>query len=345
MSRLSENQLMVSGGLISSSIDFDLQRTSPLNGNGDGGDAGDIAPGGSAFYVRQLSDDWTLGLSFAGLTGAVLEYDDGWAGRFQAEEVELIGLVLMPSVAYQVNERVSIGIGVPIMYSDLVMEVGVPTPVGMPEGLATIDGDDIIASFNLSTLIQFSERSRLGIVYQHEFDITYSGDAKIQPIGAAVGVDTNLVLASLLRVGFTQEMSDDLTLHFTVGWEDWSALDEINLSTQSGGASLERNWDDTYHVAWGFDYRLNPTWMVRGGIAYDTNPVDKEDRTADMPIDRQVRYAFGVEYQKRDGLSIGAQLVYADYGKGRIDSAGYGGKYDSNNIVFLSVQANWRLGQ
>ncbi len=66
--------------------------------------------------------------------------------------------------------------------------------------------------------------------------------------------------------------------------------------------------------------------MVCGGIAYDTNPVDEEDRAAEMPIDRQVRYAFDVEYQKRDGLSIGAQLVYADYGKRRIDSMGYGGQ-------------------
>ncbi len=345
MSRLSENQLMVSGGLISSSIEFDLQRTSPLNGNGDGGEAGSIAPAASIFYVRKLSDDWTLGLSFAGLTGAVMEYDDGWAGRFHAEEVELVGLALMPSIAYQLNERVSIGIGVPVMYSDLLMEVAVPTPAGTPEGLVTIDGDDIAVSFNLSTLIQFSERSRLGIVYQHEFDISYSGGIEIQPIGAVVDADTEMVLASILRVGFTQEVSDDLTLHLTVGWDDWSAMDEINISTQSGGASLGRNWDDTYHVSGGFDYRLNPTWTVRGGIAYDTNPVDKKDRTADMPIDRQVRYAFGVEYQKRDGLSIGAQLVYADYGKGRIDSMGYGGKYDSNAITFVSVQANWRLGQ
>ncbi len=321
MSRLSESRLMVAGGLISSTIEFDLERTTPLNGNGDGGDAGSVAPGASAFYVRQLSDDWTLGLSFAGLTGAVIEYDNGWAGRFQDEKIELVGLAFMPSIAYQVNERVSIGIGVPVMYNDLNMEVAVPTPSppfppGTPEGQATIDGDDIVASFNLSAFIEFSERSRLGIVYQHEFDMSYSGGAEIQPIGAAVDAETNLVLASMLRVGFTQEMSDDLTLQLTVGWEEWSALDEINLSTESGGMSLSRNWDDTYHVAWGFDYRLNPTWLVRGGIAYDSNPVDKEDRTADMPIDRQVRYAFGVEYQKRDRLSIGAQLVYADYGKG-----------------------------
>ncbi len=350
MSRLDANQLMVSGGIISSKIEFDLERTSPINGSDDGGDAGGIAPGASAFYVRRLSDDWTLGLSIAGLTGAVLEYNEGWAGRFQAEKVELIGLAAMPSVAYRINDQVSIGIGVPVMYSDLRMDIAVPTPSppfapGTSGGQATIDGDDIAVSFNLSTLIEFSETSRLGIVYQHEFDMTYSGGVELQPAGVAVGADTSLVLASMLRVGFTHEVSDELTLHLTLGWDDWSALDEINLSTQSGGVTLDRNWDDTYHVSAGFDYQLTPRWLVRGGVAYDTNPVDKEDRTADMPMDRQVRYAFGAEYKKSDNLSIGADFVYADYGKGRIEAMGFAGKYDSNDLVFFSVNANWRLAK
>ena len=346
MSHVDGTQLMVSGGIVSSDIEFDVERTTPINGFGDGGDAGDTAPVASAFYVRHLSENWSFGVSFAGLTGAVLEYDDGWAGRFQAEEVELLGLVLMPSIAYRLNDHVSFGFGLPVMYTDLELDVAVPTPDPLlPDGRATIDGDDTVVSFNLSTLIEFSETSRLGIVYQHEFDSTYSGGVEIQPVGAAVGAETDLMLASTVRASFTQEMSDDLTVHLTVGWDDWSALDEINISTQSGGAALPRNWDDTYHVAWGFDYRFNPKWQMRGGVAYDTNPVDKEDRTADMPVDRQVRYALGAQYNRSDNLSIGAELVYADYGSGKIDALGYGGEYDSNDLIFFSVNANWKLGK
>ena len=346
MSHVDGNQLLVSGGIVSAELEFDVEQTTPLNGFGDGGEAGSTAPVASTFYVRHLSDDWTFGISFTGLTGAVLDYDDGWAGRFQDEEVELLGLVLMPSIAYRLNDHVSFGFGLPVMYSDLNLEVAVPSPDPLlPDGRATIDGDDTVVSFNLSTLIEFSETSRLGIVYQHEFDVTYSGDVEIDPIGLAVGSDTDLMLASLVRVSFTQEMSDDLTVHLTVGWDDWSALENINISTQSGGATLPRNWDDTYHVAWGFDYRFNPKWQMRGGVAYDTNPVDKEDRTADMPMDRQVRYALGAGYNPSDKLSIGAELVYADYGSAKIDAMGYGGEYDSNDIIFFSVNANWKLGK
>ncbi len=346
MSHVDGSQLMVTGGIVNSETEFDIERTTPINGFGNGGDAGGTEAIASAFYVRHLSEDWTFGLSFAGLTGAVLEYDDGWAGRFQVEEVEILGLVLMPSIAYRLNDHVSFGFGLPVMYTDLEMDVAIPTPDPLlPDGRATIDGDDTVVSFNVSTLIEFSETSRLGIVYQHEFDISYSGGVEIQPAGLAVGATTDLVLASVVRASFTQEMSDDLTVHLTVGWDDWSAMDDINLSTQTGGADLNRTWDDTYHVAWGFDYRFNPKWQMRGGVAYDTNPVDKEDRTADMPLDRQVRYALGAGYTPSDKLSIGAELVYADYGSGKIDAMGYGGEYDSNDLIFFSVSANWKLGK
>ena len=64
-----------------------------------------------------------------------------------------------------------------------------------------------------------------------------------------------------------------------------------------------------------------------------------------MPLDRQVRYALGAGYTPSDKLSIGADLVYADYGSAKIEAMGYSGKYDSNDLIFFSMSANWKLGK
>ncbi len=58
-----------------------------------------------------------------------------------------------------------------------------------------------------------------------------------------------------------------------------------------------------------------------------------------------MRYALGAGYNPSDKLSIGAELVYADYGSAKIDALGYGGEYDSNDLIFFSVNANWKLGK
>jgi len=136
----------------------------------------------------------------------------------------------------------------------------------------------------------------------------------------------------------------------TVGWDNWSELGNVNLSTSSNGAALPRRWGDTYHYALGADYRLTDTWTLRAGAAYDTNPVSSRDRTADMPIDRQVRLAFGADYLRDSGMKISGSLVYADYGDAAINSSrrpplvGYQGDYAENQIWFAAVAFNWPLG-
>ncbi len=71
-----------------------------------------------------------------------------------------------------------------------------------------------------------------------------------------------------------------------------------------------------------------------------------------MPLDRQIRYAFGVEHTPSQGPSIAGSLVYADYGSAAIESdglgggaglTGYSGDYSSNDIFIFSISANWDL--
>jgi len=63
----------------------------------------------------------------------------------------------------------------------------------------------------------------------------------------------------------------------------------------------------------------------------------------DMPIDRQIRYATGVQYKWSDRLSTGAQFVYADYGKSKIDNSLLKGDYKQNDIFFFALNANWKF--
>jgi len=64
--------------------------------------------------------------------------------------------------------------------------------------------------------------------------------------------------------------------------------------------------------------------------------VNSDDRTPDMPIDRQIRYATGVQYQWNDRLLVGGELVYADYGKAKIDNDLLKGDYKINDILFFA---------
>ena len=81
----------------------------------------------SAFYSRPVNDRLSIGLSGLALTGSALDYDNDWVGRFQAQEVTLLVVGLVPSVGYQVTDRLSLGLSLPVMYSSLELDIAVPS--------------------------------------------------------------------------------------------------------------------------------------------------------------------------------------------------------------------------
>ena len=342
MTRLEGNQLMLGGGFVVANVEFDPASNTPIPGT-DGGNAGGPAPILSAFYTHSVSDDLKLGFNVISISGAVLDYGDAWAGRFLVKEVTLLTVNLNPSVAYRVNDWLSLGAGMSVMYAKLEQTVAVPPPMGTGE--VKIDGDDFAFGFNLGVLFELSERTRIGIIYVSEIEPDFSGDAEISPLGLSAGINTEFPFAQLARVGIYHELNDQFALLGTVGWEDWSTLDDQLISTARGSVTIPRNWKDTWHFSGGVHYRPADRWLLQAGITYDTSPVDSDDRTPDLPIDRQIRYAVGAQYEWSETLTIGGAFEYADYGDADISNPLLVGDYSRNEIFFFGINASWKFGK
>ena len=342
MTRIEGNQFMLAGGLLYSTVHFDRDPATPVVGSS-GGDAGDLAPMLGSHYVRTISERWRFGFSTFTIAGASLDYDNDWAGRFQAQEVTILTVTFNPTLAYKLSDTLSIAGGANASYGDLDLEVAIDLPGPLPDGKAEIDGDDWVYGWNLGVLYELTERTRVGAIYWSEFDFEFSGDAEISPIGAAASVDTDLPLAQFIRGGFYHDLNDKWALLGTVSWEDWSELDNVNISSGRASGALPKNWDDTWNYALGLHYKPTEKWLLQTGIAFDTSPTSPSDRTADMPIDQQVRYAVGGQYKWSETFSIGGAFEYVDLGSAKINSSTLKGEYDRNDLFALGVHANWKF--
>jgi long-chain fatty acid transport protein len=156
-----------------------------------------------------------------------------------------------------------------------------------------------------------------------------------------VGVD--LEYAQVVAVGLAYQASENLKLIVDFDYEDWSEFSEnyISVDTTSGALIvLDRNWEDTWHVGLGALYNFGDGRIGSVGMGYDSSAVDDEDRTADLPVDEQVK--FGISYAKlreegKFDYSVGLGFVWL--GNGRIDQVAqgvrYAGEYDPNFFVSL----------
>lgn len=346
MTRIEGDEIMFGVGVLHSTAEFDPSPNTPVAG-GDGGDAGGWAPILGTYYMHSLSDDWKVGINVVSISGAVVDYDDNWAGRYLVDKVSLLTLNVMPGVAYKVNENLSVSAGANIMYGTMDMDVSIPTPTPLDGEAKLRDVDDWDVGYNLGLLYEFNEKTRVGLVYSSEVELELDGDVDISPIGAATGIGTDIPFVQLVRLSGYHDLSEKFAILGTVGWEDWSELDSQTIYVGPGGADIERNWKDTYHFALGLHYRASEKWLLQTGVAYDTSPSDSGDTLPDLPIDRQWRISGGAIYELNERVTIGGAVTYADYGDAKINdpnpSKGLVGSYDENNIIFAAFHVNVKL--
>lgn len=378
------SEWMVTGLVIAPSIKFQQEgpgtdTTVPArNGSfpgGNGGDAGETAIGGALFYTNRFSEKFGFGFAINSISGALMEYDQpqDFVGRYWATKVDLLTINAVPSFAYRVSDRWSVAVGVPIMFGRMDMDVAIPGPVNPPalqtgppvpyvtDGKAEIkDGNDVSANIALSALWEITERVNLGFLYAAENKLKFSSDVNLTlPAGVPgpqdVKVDVEIPFPQLASLWLSRKLGDNATILGTVRWEDWSTFDNLLISTPGGTQAIPRNWKDTWAFQLGLKWETNGAWTWYTGAGYDSSPTRAADRTADMPMDKQIRLSGGLTYEFPSGRQLGGVLTYADYGDGEIDNGGarpvtgnpwdVKGKYSTNRIIFLGINWAWGKGR
>ena len=307
-------------------------------GGKDGGQAGDIAAIPSFFYATPLSNGFSFGFSVTAPLGGGLSYGDEFVGRYQVQEVSLQGVGFTPSLAYRVNDRLSIGGGVTVIYTTLEQEIALRQP-GLPDGKVKFnDMNDVGYQALLGLTYQLTDRALLGLVYRSEADVELSGNLKFNntPLSAlgtrSLGIDwTNPQWA---EAGLRYALNDATTLFLNAGWQQWSEFSENSLNFENGEVvKADRNWDDTWHAGVAAAHqRGNSVWSL--GFSYDSSPVKDRNRTFDFPVDETWKLSASYSFERKDGLyfSLGSSLLMV--GDAAIDQTAQGvrvtGDYESN---------------
>jgi long-chain fatty acid transport protein len=351
-----DSEWMVTGLYVTPSLKFRSEEGTTVPGV-DGGDAGVSAIGGSLFHSRKLSDKWAFGIGVNSISAAAIKYDTDFVGRHWAQKVDLLTITATANLAYKVNDSFAVSIGVPMMFGRLDQNVAIPALLGpaLPErdGLAKVtDGKDFSATIAFGLYWQSDEKTRWALTFLGKNKLNFDGDLEVTLPGAGSGNTIDNIDATLgipfpraLSGSIARDVSDRTTLLATVGWEDWSELDEILINTDVGSGQFSYDWEDTWKFALGLRIRGSGRWKYYTGVAYDTSPTSAYKRTADMPIDRQIRLSAGASYTMDSGKVLNGSFTYADYGDARINNSNGGGhvvgEYRTNRILFFGFSLGW----
>jgi long-chain fatty acid transport protein len=213
--------------------------------------------------------------------------------------------------------------------------------------LVEADGNDWVFGYNFGAMLELGPGTRVGATYASEMEPDFSGDLEIDPQdGPALPTNSNVqfTFPQLVRVGVYHELNNRWALLGSAGREDWSEFDELLISTSAGTAAVPTEWRDTYHFGAGVHYRPAHDWLLQAGITYDTSRVSDANRTADLPIDRQIRYTIGAQHQWSERMTVGGAFEYIDLGEARINNpAVLQGEYETNRVFVIAVNLGYKF--
>jgi len=338
MTRLDDHQLV--GGLAPGfgRVKFDADGDTPSGGD-NGGDQGGFLPITSSQYVHRVSDRWRLGLSLMSMSGAGLDPSNEWAGRNEITKFSLFTLSLNATVAYRVNDWLSLGGGTVITYGSLNYKLKAPGPF---ESTIEMDSlDDVTAAPVAGMLLEPMPGLRLGVFYLGETEFHLDGKVKI-PTGESPGINLDLPLAQSVRASAYWDATDRVALLLSGGWEDWSVAKDLPISAGAVSGGVPLGFRDTWYLGGGVRFRLRDRWTLQTGLRYDSSALKDSKRTTAFPIDRTYNLGVGALYDWSENLRIGFAFNWVDLGDARVDSKFAKGKYRSNDLYLFGVNFQWK---
>ena len=354
MTELKEKELLVAGHVIGVNSDFSDEGTT-LNSAFGGGfvdpdfaTAGDVDAGGVAvlpnlYYVHPLRGGVTLGIGVSIPFGNSTDYDEDWVGRYQAVESGVTAVDINPSIAYRVNEHLSIGGGISLQYltatlgnavdtdavciglfpPDVCVGAGLTQPgTRANDGFALVEGDSVAFSVNVGALFKPGTGTNIGLAFRSGIEHELDGDAEFTTNPVLAGILTQAGIPLFVDGGVTADASLPPTAMFSIAhkandrielladatWTGWSSFDELRVEFDNPIQPDTFNtlaYEDVWRVSAGVNYEFSDRLILRGGVALDQDPTPSAQlRTSRIPGNDRFWLAFGAGYEFSDRVGI-----------------------------------------
>lgn len=330
ISLLPGTQITAGLQVLHSNLEFQTDAQTNVAG-GSSGNAMEWSPGGSFFVSQELGDGWSVGFASYGDFGLNLNYENDWSGRYFLQNGELLGMSLMPALAYRLNEQWAVGLGARAFYGILGSQMAVDNdPLGIldrPDGQVKYRDQDWGYGVNFGLLYVPHPGTHLGLGYTSEIEVNFEDGLDLQGAGPVVterlrergvlGADTRIKMhvPQTLTLSLYHQLDPDWALLSSINWQDWSRFGEVGVDLDSNtprSATLKSNYRDTWHMSVGAQYKIDPKWMWSVGVGYDSSPVSDEDRTLTVPMGETWRFGTGLTYaiDKQVDINVSYELVW-----------------------------------
>ena len=292
---------------------------------------------GGGGFTRRLGDGpLTVGIGLFGQGGAGNVYKNVTTPFGTTDEFSSLLRIakITPTVAYRFDEKLSLGMSLQVVYTDISQKAFPETSFFDPADPqhpffgTDVEMDGFGFGVKLGGLYKISDRLSLGAAYTSKMRLTLDGTLVANLSAVGLGKVTyrdasieGMALPQEVDVGFAVRPVPPLLVAVKVAWLDWSgALETSTLraaSPDNPGAppalSLPStlNWSDQYVFAIGIAYDVTEKLILRAGYNYGSNPVPENSLNPLLAAITEHHITFGGGYVFSPKWQVSTAVEYA----------------------------------
>lgn len=363
MSYLPGTQITAGLQVLYGDLSFDRDSGTNVPGSGSG-NALDPIPGGSFFISHELDEHWSVGFGQYGDFGLAVNYDNDWSGRYFAQNSSLLGLSLVPSVAYRFNEQWSVGLGIKAMYGMLKADTAIDrSPFGFTDrsdGQFKYRDNTWGYGANVGVIYAPQPDTRIGLTYTNQVDLDFEdrldvkGDGRLLERVNNTDTELDMQVPQTVTLSLFQQLDRQWALLASANWQDWSGFGDIavEVDTTALGAqskTVDAGFKDTWHLSLGAQYQATEQWLWNFGVAYDSSAVSDSNRSVVVPMSESWRIATGATYALNEDTDVNVSWAMVWLGDMPVDQAKsvsgnrVSGQFDNAWIQALAGNMTWRF--
>jgi len=303
----------------------------------------DVLP--TLYFVKHLDKDFAVGAFVNAPYATGNEFGKDSKARYHATDGKITGIDAGVSLAFRINNKLSIGGSLIAQYLKAKTEIAIDTQLACLEaespticnGLLGLDpadlgkptndayfkmeGDNLVMGYQLGALYEFSDNSRLGLNYRSKMEHSLTGTATLTAPANGVLDSTkadgrvDMTTPDMLDISYHHQLGA-LGLQATVQYSNWHRFQELKVNSNNPTiAELTKDadefkWKESYRAAIGANYQLNEQLTVRTGLAYDSTPIPSSHVKADFAFTDYKAISLGATYNFTQDIALDAGVQH-----------------------------------
>lgn len=283
------------------------------------------------FYItHQFDEKWYVGLGINNPYGLGTRWDDDWVGKYLALDTEIRTFYFTPTVAYKVNDNLSLSAGFVFAYGDVkIIRFSNLYPFD-GDVKVSLTGDGTAIGFTAGVLFKPSDLMQFGLSFRSNNTFSFSGTAESEgPAALSANYPKGDIAAEVttpMNVTFGAAVFPSKCLTVTADFQyvGWSSYDQLAVDFKDpkySDLAAVRDYENTYIARLGAEYKLTDNFALRGGIFYDNNPVKDEHVEPTSPDSDRLGFNIGLGYKLTEKLSVDLAYLFLRFNEREITNS------------------------